>query len=289
MVQSTSYRLDRRGLARLFRDRLRQLIETRAGSLASFARATGTDRSALSQFLDPELDRLPRAETLRQLAERCGVSADWLLGLSNAAQGGPEVTPSVEIETAIYRDGTSPLDLWRREIEGQKLRYVPATIPDMLNLPEVMDVELDTDRAQARLEHGEAMLDNALLGDVDVEIAMPVQVLETLSHGTGLWSDLSPRLRQRQLGHMAQVVEASYPVLRLHLYDGRSTFSAPFTVFGNVRAAVYLGRSYLVVTAAEEVRALARLFDGLVRQSLVGPDRVHERLAELALAARQSG
>ena len=60
------------------------------------------------------------------------------------------------------------------------------------------------------------------------------------------------------------------------------TFAAPFTVFGRFRAALYLGEAYLVVTSAEQVAALTRLFDNLVRRAVVGPERVQDMLYELA-------
>ena len=81
---------------------------------------------------------------------------------------------------------------------------------------------------------------------------------------------------------MAATCAETYPTLRLHLYDGRHTFAAPFTVFGRFRAALYLGEAYLVVTSAEQVAALTRLFDNLVRRAVVGPERVQDMLYELA-------
>lgn len=276
--------MDKRDLAAVFRDRLRQLIAEQEGGLARFAREAGLDRSALSQFLDPGVVRLPRAETLRRLAETKGVTVDWLLGVSNAREGRREFASSVELEQAVHPDGGTPLERWRREAAGAKLRYVPSTLPDMLRLPEVMDYELGADRAAARLEIGDQVLDGARLGDMDVEIAMPVQALEDFAAGAGIWSALDAPARRRQLAHMAALTEAEYPVIRLHLLDGRRTFAPPFTCFGMIRAAIYLGRTYLVLTAADQVRSLARLFDGLVREAAIGPDRAHEKLAELSRA-----
>jgi transcriptional regulator with XRE-family HTH domain len=278
--------MDRRALAALFRERLAALIQRGQGGLARFARETGVDRSALSQFLDPQADRLPRAETLRAIAAARGVSADWLLGLSNAAQGGQTLATSVEIETAFHPDGSTPLERWRREAAGAKLRYAPSTLPDMLRLPELMHWEAPGPQGAARLDHGEALLDDARLGDVDVEIAMPRQTLADLARGAGIWEDLDPALRARQLTHMAELCAAHYPRLRLCLYDGRRTFSAPFSVFGMVRAAVYLGRSYLVITAADQVRALARHFDLLVRDAETAADRAPAALRALAASAK---
>jgi transcriptional regulator with XRE-family HTH domain len=276
--------MDKREVAAAFRERLQTLLGEERGGVAAFLRDTGIDRSALSQFLDPHVDRMPRAETLRRIAEARGVTTDWLLSLSNAPEGRQEVTPSVQIESAESFGGGSPIEEWRREAAGMKLRYVPSSLPDMLGLaddgPEGEALE------EARTGQPERVLGGFRLGEMDVEIAMPVQTLEDLSGGTGLWTGADPRLRRRQLAHMAATCAEVFPTLRLHLFDGRTTFAAPFTVFGRIRAALYLGEAYLVVTSTDQVAALSRLFDNLVRRSLVGPERVQETLYALAEAAR---
>ena len=269
--------MDKRDLAAVFRERLRALIGEDRGGTAAFLAATGIDRSALSQFLDPAVDRLPRAETLRRIAEARGVTVDWLLSLSNAPEGRQEVAPSAQIESAEAPGGGSPLDRWRNEAAGMKLRYVPSSLPDMLHLADASGPQAD-----ARAGQPENVLGGFRLGDMDVEIAMPLQTLQDLAAGTGLWRGVNPGLRRRQLVHMAETCAEVYPTLRLHLYDGREIFAAPFTVFGRIRAAVYLGEAYLVVSAADQVAGLTRLFDNLVRRAVVGPDRVHETLADLA-------
>jgi hypothetical protein len=90
---------------------------------------------------------------------------------------------------------------------------------------------------------------------------------------------------------MARLTEELYPTFRLFLYDGRRRFAAPYTVFGPQRAALYLGGLYLVVNSVEHIRALTRHFDGLIRNAVIGPDRVSAHLAGLAagLAAPPSG
>ena len=270
--------MDKREIASAFRDRLQTLLAEERGGIAGFLRDTGIDRSALSQFLDPAVDRMPRAETLRRIAEARGVTADWLLSLSNAPEGLQVVAPSVQIESAESPGGGSPIDQWRREAAGMKLRYVPSNLPDMLGLVE--DAAAPT--APALAGQPENVLGGFRLGDMDVEIAMPVQTLRDLSQGGGIWRGTDPGLRRRQLAHMAATCAEVFPTLRLHLFDGRRTFAAPFTVFGRIRAALYLGEAYLVVTSTDQVAALSRLFDNLVRQAIVGPERVHDMLYELA-------
>src|ERR687891_124775 len=113
--------MDKRELAEAFRARLQSLLDEERGGVSGFVR-------------DPGVDRLPRAETLRRIAEARGVTVDWLLSLSNAPEGRQEVAPSVLIEQAEYPGGGSPIDSWRREAAGMKLRYVPSSLPDMLGL-----------------------------------------------------------------------------------------------------------------------------------------------------------
>ena len=214
--------MDKRAVAAAFRERLQALLDEERGGVAGFLRETGIDRSALSQFLDPGIDRMPRAETLRRIAEARGVTADWLLSLTNAPEGRQEVTPSVQIESAELPEGGSPIDRWRREAAGMKLRYVPSSLPDMLGLADDAPGP-----GPAPAGKPEKVLGGFRLGDMDVEIAMPVQTLQDLSKGASLWRGVDPVLRRRQLVHMAATCAEAYPTLRLHLYDGRRNLPRP--------------------------------------------------------------
>lgn len=276
--------MDKRELSTAFRKRFRQLVLAEKENLPRFLSDTGIDRSALSQFLDHKHDRLPRAETLRRIAETSGISVDWLLCLENAQEGRSEMTPSSQLESETGSDGKAPLDRWHLEAEGHKLRYVPSTLPDMLNLSDVSPEERDA--SDARGGGVENVLKGVDLDDKDIEIAMPLQTLQDLSAGTGLWRDTPRDIRTRQLRHMTQLCSARYPAVRLHLYDGSKVFSAPFTVFGRMRAAIYLGGSYLSLTSSDQIKFFTKRFDHLVRQSVVGSDTVHKTLEDLAQTVR---
>ncbi len=270
--------MDKRLLSQEFKKRLAQVVASHTDGRASFMRAVGIDRSALSQFLSLETDRLPRAETLRRIASVTGVSVDWLLCLENAPEGRQEVAQSVQIEKETQADGSTPLDQWRNEAAGFKLRTVPSTLPDIVSLAPVTDKAIE----DARGGGVENVLERISLSDMDVEIAMPFQTLQDLSARTGLWRGSTADQSRQQLLHMARICHQHYPALRLHVYDGTQTFSAPFTVFGNQRVALYLGDAYLVVSSPEQVRGFARQFDRLVRQAIIGSDKIHETLIELA-------
>ena len=256
--------MDRRALAEAFRERFGTLLKDFQGDIPRFLRATGIDRSALSQLRDPKQDRLPRAETLRRIAQATGVSGDWLLALSNARDGRQELTQSSELLSAEGRDGTTILSRWHGEAAGHKLRYVPAQLPDMLSLSDQRD----------GAEGQEKVLSGFDLEEVDLEIAMPQQRLELLATRSGPWRGADLGVVRRQISHMAELCEAHYPSLRLHLFDARQTFSAPYTVFGRMRASIYVGQAYISVTAADEVRFFTQKFDQLVREATVTPDMV---------------
>ena len=274
--------MDKRLLSRMFKERLQQVVDSHAEGRGHFMRSAGIDRSALSQFLSLETDRLPRAETLRRIASVSGVSVDWLLCLENAPEGRQEVTESVQLEKEVQADGSTPLDQWRNEAAGFKLRTVPSTLPDIVSLAPDVDAQETLD--DARGGGVENVLERLSLNDIDVEVAMPLQTLQDLSARTGLWRSASRDACHQQLVHMSRICRENYPALRLHVYDGTKTFSAPFTVFGNQRVALYIGGAYLVVSGPDQVRGFARQFDRLVRQAVIGSDKIHETLADFAQA-----
>lgn len=271
--------MDKRDLCLLLAERVKTLVGRHPGGMSGLSRDSGVDRSAIAALVSPGNTRLPRAEALRRLAESAGVSADWLLGLSFSEERERDLTPSMEIEAALTEDGETPIARWHREAAGHKIRYVPAQLPDHLVLPALWTLQ---DPSGMRRHQAEASMATIELGETDLEIAMPCQRLECLVTGTGLFADVDPRVRRAQLAHMADLVSQHYPALRLHLYDARQSFATPFTVFGPMRAALYLGSGYLVLSAAEDVRRLARLFDGLVREAVVGADRAADWLSDRA-------
>lgn len=271
--------MDKRALADIFRDRLHSLLAAEPKNFARFLADTGIDRSALSQFLDRGHVRLPRAETLRNIAVARGVSVDWLLGLENAPEGRRSLSSSLHVEQS-EEGRRSPLEAWRAEVEGQKLRYVPSLLPDMLNLE--LQTEGVVGETDIRGSTYENMLGGMMPEDMDIEISMPIQTLHNLAEQGGHWRGTSPHLCRRQLEHMAQVCEVAYPALRLHVFDGNQVYSSSFTVFGKKRVAVYVGEAYLVLTGQEEIRAFVHRFDVLIRNAIVSPDQTGALLADLA-------
>ncbi len=266
--------MDRDALAEGFRSRLTELLEGDAGGKAAFLRDTGLDRSALGQFLSPGNLRLPRAESLRAIAEARGVSVDWLLCIETAPSGRQEVTASIDFAEAGRPDLLTPLDCWKREVAGMTIRYAPSTIPDILGRPELR-----------RGPQDDALLQMVGVRDPHLEIALGFEMLHSVAHRTGLWRHLTRAQAAAQLTYMAGQVEAGYPATRVHLFDGRELYSPAFTVFGQIRAALFLGEGYMVVTSAEQIETFTAKFDSMVRRAITGPDRVPALLCDLAAEA----
>lgn len=276
--------MDKRDLSGLFRERLKTILQRSGENQSSFALGIGIDRSALSQLLSGASTRLPRAETLLAIAERHRVSLDWLLGLSQDEGLSAEIRRTLELEEGSGVAGSTLLARWHTEAAGTKIRYVPAGIPDLLRTRDVIEYEAgisnrdrdtELDETQYRIEYNRRP-------ETDMEVCMPVHTLEIFARGNGVWSGLSARTRRHQLEHMARLLEDLYPSFRLYLYDGRARYSIPYTIFGQIRAAVYVGEMYLVLNATEPVRTMTRHFDNLIRAAVVN---AHEAAAHARMLA----
>lgn len=264
-------RTDKRDLSATFRERLRQLLLRTDLNQARFAEQVGIDRSALSQLLSGASTRLPRAETLLNIAARHKVSLDWLLGLSQDEALTGELRPSFEIEEGSSAFGEPLMAKWHAEAAGMKIRYVPAGIPDLLRTGELIDYESGiSDRSpSAQLEEAQFRLDYNRLPQTDMEVCMPRHTLEIFARGLGVWSGVPEDVRRRQLDHMAALLDDLYPSFRLYLYDGCQRYSVPYTIFGPYRVALYVGDMYLVLNATELIRTFTRHFDSLIRATVV--------------------
>ena len=99
--------------------------------------------------------------------------------------------------------------------------------------------------------------------------------------GEGIWKGLSLDARVQQIGRLIALHDELYPSLRMFFYDGRTHYSVPYTVFGPVRAAVYVGQMYFVFNTKEHIRVLTRHFDDLVRAAVVQANDTPKMLAAL--------
>lgn len=270
--------MDKRDVSALFRERLRTLLVRSGVTQSAFAASIGVDRSALSQILSGATTRLPRAETLMTIAGEHKVSLDWLLGLSQDEALTGEIRDMVEIEEGVSRYGQSFMARWYAEAAGTKVRYVPAGLPDLLRTDALVDYESDITHRDpdAQASGARDRIDYNRRPETDMECCMPWHTLEIFARGLGVWQDFPARDRKEQLLHMAELLEDLYPTFRLFFYDGRQRYSVPYTVFGSLRAAIYVGDMYLVLNASAAIGTLTRHFDNLIRAAQVN---AHEAAA----------
>ncbi len=280
-----SEKIDKRDRASLFRSRLAQGLSDRGLSQSELARAVGVDRSTISQLLTSEGARLPNAQVVAECASALGVSADWLLGLTDrperladllAASMSITEAPRALIDDTIYA--------WHREAAGYKIRHVPATLPDMLKTRALMRWEYEpqlgrtVDQAIGASEDRLAWMRQARS---DYEIALPLHEVEAMARGEGYYRGLPPALRLEQINRLATLYDQLYPSLRLYCFDARRLYSAPVTIFGPLLAVIYLGRNYIAFRDRERIDAVTAHFDGLVRQADLGAREFPALLARL--------
>jgi transcriptional regulator with XRE-family HTH domain len=270
--------MDKRDLSSIFRERLKTVVRRSDLNQSGFAQAVGIDRSALSQLLSGATTRLPRAETLLNIASENKVSLDWLLGLSQDEGLTGEIRASLELEEAIGGFDRTLLARWHAEAGGTKIRYVPAGIPDLLRTEALIEYEAGISNRSPEQQADETRyrIDYSRRPETDMEVCMPVHTLDVFARGLGVWSDFPAEARADQLAHMARLLDDLYPTFRLYLYDGRMRYSVPYTIFGSIRAAIYIGDMYLVLNATTPVRAFTRHFDHLIRAAMVN---AHEAAA----------
>lgn len=274
--------MDRRDVQDRFRKRLLAVMDDQGLTRSALAREIGLDRSTLSQMLHPDADRLPRAETLAAIGARFQVSVDWLLGLSEEGRLGAEaLTQQIEVAHDAQSPSDKRLAAWHREAVGYKIRYVPATLPDLLRTEAVIRYELTafaTQTPEAGIEVAADRLALQRRPETDMECCMSVEALESFVRGEGIWRDLPESARREQVDHMIRLLDELYPTFRLFLFSGLERFAAPVTIFGPKRASIYVGQLYLVVTSTELIRTLTVHFDALIRAAVVQPPEVADRL-----------
>ena len=277
--------MDKRQRAHVFRARLGERMTASGTSRSALARACGVDRSTIAQLLSEEETRLPNAHLAAECAWFLGVSADWLLGLSERSETASDLLETAfRLTEAERTPADAQIDEWHREAAGHKIRHVPATLPDVLKTDEVIEFEyaafLEKTPEQASL----AVRDKAewlRRPGSDYEICVSQELVLSLARGEGYWRGLPEAARRKQIERIATSCRAMYPSLRLYLYDTKVVFSAPLTVFGTFLAVVYVGRHYMVFRNTRHIQALTVHFDQLIRDCQIDARVAADIIAEM--------
>jgi len=257
--------------ADLFRKRLGDRLVANGMSRSALARATGADRSTIAQLLSSDEVRLPNAHLAAECAAALGVSADWLLGLSERPEPAAEVlSANFRIATAKRTPSDEQIIAWHREAAGHKIRHVPVSLPDILKTSAVLEWEYAAFLGKTADQARETMtktIEWLRAPGSDYEIGVSLDQIRSLALGEGYWHGLDAETRTAQIEFMAERCGRLYPSLRLYFFDSKKIFSAPITIFGRLLAAVYVGQFYLVYRDSRQVQSLTDHFDTLVRES----------------------
>ena len=266
--------MDKRARSDLFRNRLQKAMELKGDTQSSLARKTGADRSTLSQILAGTTPRLPNGQLVAQCANSLGVSADWLLGLSDQPDSLEQIleqamtmvdAPRALIDAQIFA--------WHQKAAGYKIRHVPSGLPDMVKIRSMLEWEYAPSLGHTidlAIASAEDRLNWMRQAQSDYEIALPIHELQAFALAEGYYSGCPRQIRIEQLKHLAQLTAQLYPVMRFSLFDARKIYSAPITIFGPLRAVIYLGQKYLVFRVPDRIQALSQHFDGLIREAEIG-------------------
>ncbi len=263
--------IDKRIRSEQFRRRLSQALNLSGMSQSALARHIDVDRSTISQLLSGDGARLPNAHVVGSCAAALGVSADWLLSLSDRPESAAELLAlSLSLSEAPRALVDERILQWYLEAEGYKIRHVPAALPDMLKTRAVLEWEYAPHLGRSADQAIGASQDRLELmrqTQSDHEIALPVYELENFARATGYYEGLPADLRMEQLDQFERLTEQLYPRLRLYLFDAKRLYSSPVTVFGPLLCVFYAGSHYMAFRDRSRVELFTRHFDNLVREA----------------------
>lgn len=277
--------LDKRDRAALLRDRLSRAMQESGSNQSALARAIGVDRSTISQILSADGPRLPNAHVVGACASALGVSADWLLGLSDRPESAAELlagsltlteAPRALVDERIFQ--------WHQEAAGYKIRHVPAALPDMLKTRAMLEWEYAPHlgrTADQAIGASEDRLRWMRQARSDYEIALPLHELDSFVHACGYYAGLPRETRLEQIDRFLDLADQLYPRLRVYLFDARRLYSAPVTVFGPLLAVFYAGGHYMAFRDRDRIETFTLHFDRLVREAEISARAFPDHLRTL--------
>lgn len=264
-------KIDKQLRAAQFRTRLARALQDSSLNQSSLARVTGVDRSTISQLLTDDGARLPNAHVVGACAAALGVSADWLLSLSDRPESAADlVASSMSLTKAARALVDERIFEWHQEAAGYKVRHVPAALPDMLKTRRLLEWEYaphlgrTADQAIGASQDRLAWMRQA---QSDYEIAMPIYELDSFAAGTGYYEGLPLDIRLEQLEQFERLADQLYPRLRIYLFDAKRLYSAPVTIFGPLMCVFYAGSHYMAFRDSERIETFTSHFDTLVREA----------------------
>lgn len=277
--------IDKRDRAAQFRRRLARAMEEGHVSQSALSRQIGVDRSTISQLLTDDGARLPNAHVVGACASALGVSADWLLSLSDRPESAAELlagslsmtrAPRALVDERIFQ--------WHQEAAGYKVRHVPAALPDMLKTRRLLEWEYAPHlgrTADQAIGASEDRLSFMRSAQSDYEIALPLYEIDSFARATGYYAGLPAEVRLEQIDRFLELCEQLYPRLRIYLFDAKRLYCAPITVFGPLLCVFYAGGHYMAFRDRDRIETFTNHFDTLVREAEITARQLPDYLQSL--------
>ena len=208
--------IDKRLRADRFRQRLAAAMQTRAMTQAALARTIGVDRSTISQLLKDDGARLPNAQVVGECAAALGVSADWLLSLTDRPENTADILANALTVTKAPRALVDEqIFAWHQEAAGYKIRHVPAALPDMLKTDEMLAWEYSPASRPYCRTGDQRLARPPRPGCEALNLTMKSPCLcmtwPAFARGEGYYQGLPADIRARQLDHFATLSEPALP------------------------------------------------------------------------------
>ncbi|MBL3702352.1 helix-turn-helix domain-containing protein [Sulfitobacter sp. BDSS02] len=264
-------KMDKRVRAAQFRARLADAMAQNGTTQSELSRRIGVDRSTISQLLADEGARLPNAHVVGACASVLGVSADWLLSLSDRRESAAELMAgSLSLTEAPRALVDEKIFDWHKEAAGYKIRHVPASLPDMLKTRALIEWEYKPHlgrTADQAIGASEDRLQWMRGSASDYEICIPIYELYCFAQGIGYYHDLDAGVRREQIDFLLDLCDQLYPRLRIYLFDAKRLYSAPITIFGPLLCVFYAGGHYMAFRDSDRIATFTGHFDMLVREA----------------------
>ena len=121
-------------IKKIFSERIKVLIGDE--SVSAFSRKIGLNQAAIDRYTKKQ--RSPNAEALVAISSKCGVSVDWLLGLTNSPGKGIKPIQIVEKDPHLGISRTRGYAIARKSKTGYP-GHVTVTQLDSKTLTELVD------------------------------------------------------------------------------------------------------------------------------------------------------
>lgn len=274
--------MSQKNLQNMFKERLNSAFRDMKITRAEFCRKSHIDPAAFTHFLNGTDGRLPRFDTLASLARNLNVSADWLLGLSTDRNStGEIIKKSFHISESTSSDASSYVSWVENEDRDLRLRISSHNIADFFKIPDVFEHEFRNSRTPLKEIMSYKTRLQSILFEYSCEFFVAKQEIDYFVQGIGEWEGLSSKTLKKQIDHMVEKIESTYPRHQIYLYDKKDIRSVPVIVMGSKKTLMWLSTHYFLFNTKTHVDAFNEHLDFLIKKASIFPKDASDYFKDL--------